>query len=502
MTFTSTLTRQLLDLAPDATVIIDSQGEIVFANTRTVDVLGFSPEELIGQTMEILLPERFRSSHPAFRQMFSASPRSRPMGQGLDLWALRKDGVEIPVEISLSPVDTGNGVLVCASIRDITDRYHIQEQLREAKQMAERANSAKSTFLAAASHDLRQPLQTLTMLNGALMRLVETAKARKIIQEQGEALDSISGMLNALLDISKLEAGVIVPDIQDHSVKHIFERLRKQFTAVAEAKGIDFIVDECDDTIHSDEGLLMQILHNLVSNAIRYTDKGTVRILCRHSERQVGLHVIDTGIGIPRDQLSFIFQEFYQVNQGQRYHEGFGLGLAVVRRLTDLLGHRLELDSQPGQGTCFIIYVPTGITADSISARSMQDKSGQPQGKVVLLVDDSPQVLDATRTLLEIEGFRIITASSGREAIERMQGSGCDPDVIICDFHIPGADNGVALSQELNRLAGRVIPMVLMTGDTSRSVKDIARTAEKTVLLNKPVPIDLLLDTLSRLPGR
>jgi CheY-like chemotaxis protein/two-component sensor histidine kinase len=335
------------------------------------------------------------------------------------------------------------------------------------------------------------------MLNAILKRLVQSPKALRVIEDQGEALGSISDMLNSLLDISKLDAGVIIPDMQDHSVRQIFQGLRKQFAGLAETKGIDFVVDECRETIHSDPGLLMQILYNLVSNAIRYTSEGQVRIRCLHDKSFVGIQVLDTGIGIPHDQIEVVFKEFYQIHHGPKYKEGFGLGLAVVRRLTDLLGHRLELESQPGRGSCFSVYVPVGTTSEPDVRPSPVYRTEPTKSKVVLLVDDSLPVLDATRTLLEIEGFTTLTAASREEAMKRIDNGKVKPDIIVCDFHIPGTDNGLELIQDLRSVIGMEIPAVLATGDTSTSVKSLIRTINDCTLLNKPMRIDVLLETIN-----
>jgi len=493
--FTPELTRHLLDMAPDATIMVDGAGEIIYASARTESVLGYLPDDLLGQKVEVLLPERFRSRHPGFRHGFFENSRPRAMGEGLELWALRRDGSEIPVEISLSPVESGEGMIVCAAIRDTSERYEIQTQLKAAKQEADRANSAKSHFLAAASHDLRQPLQTLNMLNAILKRTVDAPATIKIIADQAEALNSVSDMLNSLLDISKLEAGVIVPDIQNHAVRNIFKELRRQFAAPAETKGLELVVEDCNDTVYSDPGLLRQILYNLVSNAIRYTNRGLIRLRCAQEESFVRLQVLDTGIGIPREELQAVFGEFYRIRRGPEYKEGFGLGLTVVRRLTDLLGHRLELDSNPGKGTCFSIIVPRGVLSGqpelpvSFTARPFTDK-------MVLIIDDSLPVLDSTRSLLEIEGFSTMTASNGEQAINLLKYHDRQPDIIICDFHIPGIGNGVDLISALRKLAGEDIPAIMVTGDTSTSARKLMDTIDHCTMLNKPIDIDKLLETI------
>jgi protein-histidine pros-kinase len=202
MDVTNELAKQLLDAAPDPTVIVDQDGTVVFANARVAEVLGYTNEELIGEPVEILLPERARAAHPGHRNSFFANPNARPMGDALELHALRKDGIEIPVEISLSPVVTADGILVSSAIRDVSGQKEVERQLVE-------ANRAKSRFLAAASHDLRQPIQTLNLLNRAAKSTTTSPTHLNIIDKQQKSLDSMSNLLNALLDISKLEAGIV-----------------------------------------------------------------------------------------------------------------------------------------------------------------------------------------------------------------------------------------------------------------------------------------------------
>jgi protein-histidine pros-kinase len=269
------LATQLLNAAPDPTVIVDQQGTIIYANARVTEVLGYSNQELIGQTVEMLLPERSRDAHPGHRESFFSRPNARAMGNALELHALRKDGTEIPVEISLSPVKTSNGTLVSSAIRDISAQKEIAQQLVE-------ANRAKSRFLAAASHDLRQPIQTLNLLNRAAKKTATDATHQDIIEKQQKSLDSMSNLLNALLDISKLEAGIVKPDITDCKVQNIFETLNAAFEAQARNKGLELIIDKCHGVARSDSRLLTQILENLMSNAIRYTQEGFVRLRCVH----------------------------------------------------------------------------------------------------------------------------------------------------------------------------------------------------------------------------
>src|SRR3569833_1514725 len=311
--FSSELVRRVLDSAPDAMVIIDRHGVIVFANRQVESLFGHGAGSLVGQKVEVLLPERFRVRHIGHRSGYVENTRVRPMGTGLDLFALRKDGSEFPVEISLSPAQDDTRELFVASIRDITERREIQNALREAREAADRANAAKSRFLATASHDLRQPLQALSLLNGTMRRMVKDGALADALSQEEQAITAMSRLLNALLDISKLESGAIKPEITDFKVAALFEEMRAEFAALAANKGLQLEVEVCNDRVHSDPSLVGQVIRNLVANAIKYTAKGRVQLRCLHQQAQVRLEVLDTGVGIPAGELQRIYEDFYQI---------------------------------------------------------------------------------------------------------------------------------------------------------------------------------------------
>ncbi len=257
------LVRSVLDSAPDAMVIIDGSGTVLFANRQVAVLFGYDRLEIIGQPVERLLPERFRQRHVAHRSNYTRAVRVRPMGNGLDLFALRKDGSEFPVEISLSPIEVGDGVIVAAAIRDVTERMRVEREIREARSAADRANLGKSRFLATASHDLRQPLQALALLNGTLGRLVDDPQAREVLEQQEEAVTAMSRLLNALLDVSKLESGAVRPDITDFKVVQLLEELRREFAGLAASKGLELVVEADPAHARSDAALVGQALKNL-----------------------------------------------------------------------------------------------------------------------------------------------------------------------------------------------------------------------------------------------
>ena len=409
--------RTLLDSAPDAMIIVDEDGKIVLVNGQTERMFGYDRAELLDQRIEFLLPERLRYLHVSHREGFVGEPSIRPMGAGRDLVGKRKDGSEFPVEISLSPVPIASGTFVSSVIRDVTERKQMEAEIIAAQEAAERANKANSAFLAAASHDLRQSVQALSLLNGALRRTVKDDRALEMIEHQENSLTAMTNLLNSLLDISRLDAGAITPEFEEFPMQRLIDRLSAEFSRQAQHKGLEFASESCDAVVRSDPNLLSEIIQNLVSNAIRYTDKGTVKISCIEENDQCCVEVTDTGIGIESDQLEEIFREFHQCKSPGATKEGFGLGLAIVRRLADLLEHAIGVVSHPGKGSRFSVYIP--VTASSSVEHSADEEIVKPQDRAsgfVILIEDDVDVANAWGMLLEAEGYEVAMAASAKEA--------------------------------------------------------------------------------------
>jgi PAS domain S-box-containing protein len=497
------LVRNVLNAAPDATVIIDASGRIVFANEQAFELFGYNESELAGQPVELFLPERFQTRHITHRLAYSDTRRRRPMGTGLDLFARRRDGSEFPVEISLSPIADGGVALVAAAIRDVTDRQLARLALENARAAADHANLAKSRFLATASHDLRQPLQTLALLNGTLERLTTDPDVREAIDQQEHAIGAMSRLLNALLDISKLESGAIQPEITDFKVAALFEELRSEFAALAANKGLSLAVDLCNDTIRTDPALLGQVLRNLVSNAIKYTRQGCVRLRCLHDAAFVRLEVLDTGIGIPADQLAYIYDEFFQVGVSPNtVRDGYGLGLSIVQRVARLLRLKVDVSSEPGKGSTFSVCVPVSEAANggasSQAARSTMKRSAT-RAPHVLLVDDDTAVRGATRLLLRVAGYQVTAAASLAEATERAHALP-DIELVITDYHLADNETGIDVIESVREIRGQDRRVILVTGDTSSAIKDLP-IGTATRIASKPIHADDLLRLLAELLG-
>jgi two-component system, sensor histidine kinase len=495
------LLASVLESAPDAIVIVDAAGRILFANRRITALCGFRPEEIVGQAIECLLPERYRQIHLGHRRDYARNARPRPMGLDLELYALHKDGSELPVEISLSPIGDGEHQLVAAALRDVTDRRRIQTELLQAREAAERANLAKSRFLATASHDLRQPLQTLSLLNGTLRRVVCDPVAGEVVAQQGQAIDAMSRLTNALLDINKLESGAIRPDPADFAVAVLFEEMRNEFVSVAAIKGLELRIEAAAPSAHSDPALVGQILRNLISNAIKYTRRGWVGLRAVPSTGAVRLEVADTGIGIPAENLPYIYDEFYQVGVASNSaREGYGLGLSIVHRLVKLLGLKLEVRSEPGHGSTFIVEMPAGAhhPKRDIAAAAAEDWTGaQPASARILLVDDDAGVRNATAMLLRVEGFEVLCAASLAQADEALRK---DPriELVIADYHLQHGETGIEAIAMARAFAGEHLGAILVSGDTSSTLHEVKAT-ERLRIVSKPIRADELLSIITAL---
>ena len=486
--------RNVLESAPDAMIIIDEQGKIAIVNAQAEKMFGYDRQEILGCTIETLLPERLREQHVSHRGGFVRDPKLRPMGVGLDLIARRRNGSEFPVEISLSPVRTGARGFVSSVIRDVTERKRMQDEIIAARSEAVRANKANSAFLAAASHDLRQPVQALSLLNGALRRTVKDERALEMIDSQQHSLTAMTNLLNSLLDISRLDAGAVSPELEDFPIRRLIDRLSDEFARQAQHHGLAFSSSSSDSVVCSDPNLLAEIIQNLVSNAIRYTDKGAVTLECVENEGQCRIEVTDTGIGIEEDQIDAIFGEFHQCKAPGASKEGFGLGLAIVKRLADLLEGQIDVVSDVGRGSCFSISLPTVAGAVAASEDEVGDTTGNEalSTGLIILIEDDVNVANAWGLLLEAEGFSVATAASATEARALIKHLDESPALLISDFHLLDGSTGVEAVSGIREFFDKQIPAFIVSGDTSKVVKE-ARLIDNCTLLSKPVDTNRLL---------
>ena len=486
--------RNLLESAPDAMIIVDEQGLISLVNGQALKMFAYRREEMLGEPIEMLLPKAARSAHVALRDSYTTDPKLRPMGPNMDLFGLRKDGSEFPVEISLSPVNTDSGKFISSVIRDVTARREMEQEIKAAQEAAERANKANSAFLAAASHDLRQPVQALSLLNGALRRTVKDERALQMVENQDASLTAMTNLLNSLLDISRLDAGAVQPEWEEFPMQRLIDRLSAEFGRQAQNKGLRFSAGSCASIIRSDPNLLAEVLTNLVSNAIRYTDKGEVAMSCSKVDGHCELKISDTGVGIESDQLDAIFREFHQCKSPGASKQGFGLGLAIVRRLTDLLDHPIEVESEPGKGSRFTVFVPLApkgaVLAEDdeyLDAELQEQASGS-----IILIEDDVNVADAWGLLLEAEGYEVATAASATEAKALIKHLDERPVLLISDFHLLDGSTGVEAVSLIREFYETEIPAFIVSGDTSKVVKD-ARLLDNCTLMSKPVDTGRLL---------
>ena len=392
---------------------------------------------------------------------------------------------------------------VVLTFTDITERKKIATALEAAQRGSEDANAAKTRFLAAASHDLRQPLQTLALLQGLLARSVEGAKKKKLVALLDDTLSAMSGMLTTLLDINQIDAGILRAEIEPIHIGALLNRLREEFTYHAQAQGLTFHVVSCGLTLRSDPRLLEQILRNLISNAFKYTRHGKVLLGCRRHGAVLRIEVWDTGIGIPAGELDAIFNEYHQLdNPARERSRGLGLGLPIVQRLSKLLGHKVHVQSWLGRGSVFSLDVTIDQGVDDVILASDVIAAVLPpalhRSGTILLVEDDLAVSSLLDLFLQDEGYRVLIERDGVEALATLARTGIEPDLILTDYNLPNRLSGLQLALSIRKSLRRDIPVIILTGDISAETLNSVHTHDFGYMC-KPVKLGALAESIQAL---
>ncbi len=389
---------------------------------------------------------------------------------------------------------------VVITFNDITTRKVAAKALERAKQEADQANTAKSRFLAAASHDLRQPLQTLALLQGLLAASVEGEKNQRLLARVDDTLGAMSGLLNTLLDINQIEAGIVQARMVPFALDDLLQRLRDEFAYHAAAQGLTLRLVPSHAWVESDQRLLEQMLRNLLSNALKYTKRGRVLLGCRRHGEWVRIEVWDTGIGIAENELASIFDEYRQVETStQERGPGLGLGLSIVARLGDLLGHPVRVRSRLGKGSVFSIEMKRAPTPDGAheagpSLATPRIKRRPDRGSVLVL-EDEEGLRELIALALSEGGHRPLAVANGPDALALVAG-GSRPDVILSDYHLSNGMDGLAVVAQLRARLGPSVPAILLTGDIS--AETLRRIADQgCTRLNKPVKMAELMRAIA-----
>jgi signal transduction histidine kinase/CheY-like chemotaxis protein len=380
---------------------------------------------------------------------------------------------------------------------------HQQAEFIAARDEAVRANRAKTRFLAAASHDLRQPIQAISLFVSVLARMDQDPRRREIIDKTQGSIRTLTELLTSLLDVSRLDAGAVSPSPRFVRASTMLSTVVDEFQPLAAERGLKLRYVPCDRVVYSDPVLLERILRNLLNNALRYTHEGRILIGCRRHGDRLRFEIHDCGIGIPESEQDLIFEEFHQVGEEARNRrEGLGLGLAIVRRLSSLMGHGLDLRSEPGRGSVFSIEVAAhpGWVEDT-AGEVVPAAVAALEGVGVLVIDDDPDILAGLRMELERAGCAVWTASSGRAAVQTLAVENGEPDVIVADYRLLGGETGTQAIAAVRSALGRHLPGILITGDTApeRISEALASGHE---LLHKPVATDTLRASIAHHVGR
>ncbi len=504
--------RGMMESAPDTMLIVDAAGTIVLANSEASRAFGYAREELIGSSVDDLVPERLRRRHPTLRATYHHAATRRPMGSGLDLSARRKDGSEFPIEIGLSPLATEDGeALVMCVICDVTERRAAQEETSHAKDVAEAASWAKSEFLANMSHEIRTPMNGIIGLTDLALHTELPAAARRQLGMVKTSADALVRVINDILDFSKIEAGKLELDCVPFNVRETLGDTVKTLGIQAHAKGLELacrIHPELPETLIGDPDRLRQIVVNLVGNAIKFTERGDVIVEVQAEDVDqdgitMRISVSDTGIGIPQSKQQAIFKSFEQADSSTtRKFGGTGLGLTISAQLIRLMAGKVWVESEPAKGSTFHFTCRVGF-----------DRAGTPAvlscpvvlaGLPVVIVDDNAASREILLETLANWRMNASAVGSGNEALRALahaRDRGTPYRLVLLDARMPEMD-GFTVAERIRRDPSLAIATVMMLTADDQS-GDAARCRELGVAgyLTKPIKQSELLDATVKALG-
>lgn len=500
MTNTEKLFETIANYTYDWESWIGQDGKLLWVNPAVERMTGYTTSDCL-QMEDYPLPIVDIEDREKIAQ-YLASAVDGSSGNDIEFRIRDKQGQLLWAAVSWQTIYDSVGIALGfrTSVRDITQRKQVEWDLQVACEEAERANRATSRFLAAASHDLRQPLQAAGLFVGTIDLYVKDTKLSEIVASLRKCLDSANDLLEALLDLSRLDAGIIGFEPKAFAIIDLLDRVDTKFGGTAKTENISLEVVASSAFVYTDPILLTRVIDNLVSNAIRYKRGGRIIVGARYSKTTLKVEVWDNGIGIPEDQQEKIFEEFYQIGNVERDRtRGLGLGLSVVRHLTRLMGSKLEVRSWPGKGSVFSVEVPL---ASSDMCMTSEDNSPAFStvltGLKVAAVDDEPLQLAALQAFLSVYNCHVITATTTEGLAANLNDNKVIPDLIIADYRLHGEMTGVQAIQYLRKEIGEEVPAMLITGDT-----EPARIAEANEsgypILHKPVNPAEFLDILSKI---
>ncbi len=519
----------LLQISPDALLVIDQAGTIITVNEQTEALFGFAHAELPGQQLEILLPDRFRDAHSTHRERFFSALRTREMGTGLQFSGKRKNGTEFPVDISLRSLLIDDALHVIGAVRDMTEQKRIETEHKRLMQeliginaALVEANKVRDQFLATISHELRTPLASIIGFSEMLLEDITQAGLGSTLKDDQERIlknaQHLLDLINDVLDLSKIDAGRMDVVFTRVNVRKLLTSVVEETRSIALTQHLSLRVEveEGLDSLETSELKLHQILLNLVSNALKFTKQGGVTISARRVEspdkevERVALAVTDTGTGIPADIQERIFEAFYQVDGGYtRKFGGTGLGLAIVRQLTTLLGGTIQIKSAPGQGSTFMVLLPIKAVHQPFEqpslrlhptllpeslATSANREANDEQNNLVLAVDDNPDVIDLIKAAFNNTPYKVVGVTDPSKAMESIEE--LRPCAITLDVMMPRLNGWQILHYLKDNPAAASIPVIMLSVLSEASTGYVLGADDYLI---KPFKRDALVSTLNRL---